>query len=307
MKNKSKYQQGNVSILVCLAMVVLIGMTALALDAGLLYLSRTRMANALDSAVLAGAQELPKGGAEAINMAYSYARSNGLADEDVSFTVANDQKSIIGLGQRPVGLFFARVLGIASGTVAARAKATIYPLNSVKGIVPFGVADGNYSYGDAQILKFASDLQNLLPPGQFAPLALGGSGANVYRDNISNGYNNKIQIGDVLPVETGNMIGPTKQGIQDRIDACPHSPPCTISAFVDGCPRIIIVPLGYNSPDPGSNGSFTVTGFGAFLVEDTPGNGNGGDVTGYFIRYVVPGETGTGAIDRGIYVVSLAE
>ncbi|NLP25307.1 MAG: hypothetical protein GX382_12420, partial [Syntrophomonadaceae bacterium] len=53
-----KSEQGSAIALVAIGMVVMIGVAALALDAGQLFINRARLVNALDSGVLAGAQYL---------------------------------------------------------------------------------------------------------------------------------------------------------------------------------------------------------------------------------------------------------
>lgn len=300
-------QKGATTVLVCLMIVVLMGMAALAVDVGMLYANRIKMSNAADAAVLAGVRELPVDPAGAVNIADQYAVLNELKIGEAVFSVSEDRRSITGQASRVMELFFARFLGFDQKQLSVSATARIRPMSGCFGIVPFGVADNNYCFGDVQVLKFGSTFDNPLPPGQYAPIALGSSGASAYTYNISNGYNKLINVGDVIPVETGNMTGPTRQGIQDRVNGCHHSPPCTVSEYREGCSRILIVPLGYNSPDPGSNGTFTVTGFAAFLVTDVPNNGNKGEVYGTFIRYVAPGVGSDDANDRGIYAAELVE
>lgn len=300
-------QKGTTAVLVCLVTTILLGMAALAVDVGMLYATRIKLANAVDASVLAGVRELPASPSDAVDVAFQYAGLNELQTSETAFQISADHRSITGQASRSMDLFFARVLGFDKKQLSVSATARISPMSGCFGVVPFGVADNNYTFGDIQILKFGSTFENPLPPGQYAPLALGGPGASIYTDNISYGYNGLIKVGDVLPVETGNMIGPTRKGIQDRVEGCHHSPPCTISGYQEGCPRILVVPLGYNSPEPGSNGRFTVTGFAAFLVSDVPNNGNQGDVCGTFIRYVAPGVGGDDANDRGIYTAELVE
>lgn len=299
-------QKGATAVLVCLSIVVLMGVTALAIDVGMLYATRIKLANAADASVLAGVRELPANPLGAVNVATQYALLNDLQTGEAAFQVSADHRSLTGQTGRTMDLFFARVLGFDQKQLSISATARISPMSGCYGIVPFGVADNSYSFGDIQVLKYGASFDIPLPPGQYAPLALGSPGASTYSDNISFGYNSLIKVGDVLPVETGNMVGPTRKGIQDRVEGCHHSPSCTVSGYHEGCSRILIVPLGYNSPEPGSNGRFTVTGFAAFLVTNVP-NGGQGEVTGAFIRYVAPGVSAGNANDRGIYVAELVE
>ena len=60
--------------------------------------------------------------------------------------------------------------------------------------------------------------QNTLAPGQFYSIQLpGSSGANDYRNNIANCANTYVRCGDFYSTENGNMVGPTKQGVNDLI------------------------------------------------------------------------------------------
>lgn len=88
-------------------------------------------------------------------------------------------------------------------------------------------------------------------PSMYNPWDLPGSiGGNDYRDNIANCNPNLVKMGDNLVPETGNMVGPTRQGTNDLIAKDPNAswdPACSCvrgSAFAVS-PRIRIVPL-YN-------------------------------------------------------------
>ncbi len=90
------------------------------------------------------------------------------------------------------------------------------------GFTPFD-ANGNPTpdYGLQLTLKIGSS-ENRLSSGWFLALDLPnedgstGSGANDYRNNIKNCNGTVFQIGDTLTVgsEQGNMIGPTRQGVE---------------------------------------------------------------------------------------------
>lgn len=298
-------EKGNVAIILALALMALAGMAAISVDAGLIYANRIRLSNALDSAVLAGVHDLPQDPARALQQANAYAQMNGITADQVEFHVAADGKSITGTANRQMELYFARVLGFNTQNIQAQSQASVTPVSGYTGIVPFGVDDQDYSFGQNVTLKVGASGDHFC--GWFGALSLGGNGACTYRTNIKNGCQEEVRVGDVITVEPGNMAGPTSQGIQTRLDACNHCPQCTIDHYVEGCPRIIIVPLGYSNGCPGRNGRFTVTGFAAFLISN---NNEDGSVNGSFIRYVVPG-TDTGDCsevnDNGLYQAALTQ
>lgn len=136
-----KSQKGTVAVLMAFAMVFLAGFTALVTDAGLIFMNQGRLENGLDSAVLAGAQELPANPQLALDMAQQYAELNGMQEGEADFAVSSDYCSISGSAQRRVGMLFARVLGVDQANVRATARAHISPIASVNGIAPFGVLD----------------------------------------------------------------------------------------------------------------------------------------------------------------------
>ncbi|NLB54091.1 MAG: hypothetical protein GX808_14300 [Syntrophomonadaceae bacterium] len=282
-----KSEKGAITIIMAAAMVVLAGMMALVTDAGLLYLNQTKMTNALDSAVLAGVQELPEHSELAIEVALDYAEANGLDPSEVTFDLNLDDYVLTGQATRNVNLLFARVLGFNNTDVSAQSKAKISSLSAATGILPFGVLAYEYSFGEEIILKSGGG--ESFYPGWYGALRLGGNGAPVYYTNIINGYPGTVRIGDVIDVEGGVMSNRTKQGINERINACKHTPKCTCEGFVEGCPRLIIIPMVTVEGKNPEN--VEVVGFGAFLIDQyVAGQGNECQVKGSFVRYMTSGE-----------------
>jgi hypothetical protein len=146
-------------------------------------------------------------------------------------------------------------------------------------------------------------------PGWFGALCLTGNGANNYEKDIRNGYDGQISIGDIIPVENGNMSGPTQDGIEHRIDQCDHSPCCTVNSFQEGCSRILIVPIVkiHQINKGNSPVDVKVVGFAAFLVTEYTGSGDENTVKGAFVRYVTTGGTGGTPGDYGLYSAYLYE
>ncbi len=303
-------EKGAVTILIACMMTVLIGFCALVTDVGLVFFNRAKMINAMDSAVLAGVQELPDQ-ESALNIAEAYAQNNGLLTTEYSFQVSEENKTISGNANREVSLLFAKALGYASRSLTVAAKAKIAPVSAVRGAVPFGVLENDFSIGQEVVLKEGTS--NNLYPGWFGALRLGGSGADIYRDNIMYGYPEEIVIDDVagieVDLESGNMSGPTMEGINNRIDQCNHVPPCTINSYVEGCSRILIVPIiNIEATNPaGRPSDVRIIGFAAFFVEEYIGSGVNNEVRGRFINYVIPGKTHEGIGDFGLYTAELCE
>jgi len=300
-------EKGTVVVLMAIAMSVLAGFTALVTDMGFKYINQTKMVNALDSAVLAGVQELPADPQLALEQAADYANMNGLLAGEFTFEVNANNRSITGTANRQIGLIFARALGLTTTQVSARSQARIAPISSTGGVVPFGVIRDAYIYGQEVTLKEGAGDQ--IYSGWFGALRLGGNGAHVYRDNIKYGYPENISIGDVIGTESGNMSGPTRAGIEYRLNECHHIPRCTFESYVEGCPRILIVPMvSIEEINDGSHpSSVRVVGFAAFLVNEYIGNGQESNVVGRFINYVIPGRSEENGSDFGLYGSQLCE
>lgn len=231
----------------------------------------------------------------------------------------------------PVPTIFASFLPIGRNSVdvTATASAALKSVKAVGGLRPWAVRDkwidnngdgnvdnGEYvGYTDADlgqqvILKYGADNGRPLPqwfnPVDLPPLNKGTpiTGADAYRDLIEHGYNDVVSIWDRLQIETGNMTGPTEEGVRHLINDDPY-------AYWDGTqvvgssypemksPRIIKIAF-YNPndlPSGSQNGYVTIIKFGAFFLEgiNVPG-GEGGasdNVMGRFIKLItndVPGE-----------------
>jgi Flp pilus assembly protein TadG len=117
------------------------------------------------------------------------------------------------------------------------------------------------------------------------------TGGSWYREWISECEPFMIEPGDQLQLEPGNMVGPTRQGMEDLIGQDPgarwDSETKTIvnSAFAES-PRIGMVPFFDPTIPPTSGRNWvTVVKIGAFFIEGI----QGGDVTGRFIQITTGG------------------
>lgn len=159
---------------------------------------------------------------------------------------------------RTVGLFFSSMFLGPTKTISAYAIGEATPVGSnVKGLKPWGIpfpwddTNGNGLYdagetihkdcpdgvvdpsryfcpGTRVILKIGTPQNNPrnpnLPsiqqePGHFFALDYGASGADGYREAIRTDSTFPVSIGQAVPLETGNMVGPTIQGVEDLIQA----------------------------------------------------------------------------------------
>jgi len=160
------------------------------------------------------------------------------------------------------------------------------------------------NYGQLFTLKSGSSFSG----GWFQPVDVprngsSDTGANLYRDNLASCNGSAVSIGDYLPTESGNMVGPTNQGIGALIALDPNAQWNSNTHTIDGgcvptcasfSPRIIALPLfdpdefqfdsSHNSwPNcPGGGSCVHVTNIIGFFVDHIDASNN---VVGYLIRY----------------------
>lgn len=312
LRNFAHDQRGFALVMITVGMVALLGFAALVIDIGMLVLNKQQLANAVDAAALAGAQELPVNPVLAQSTAENYALVNGYSPDQL--TVSDDHgrqnAKLTVTATKQVNYTFARVLGIYSGTVSARASARVAGLSSFQGAAPLAVPNQTFDFNTRYILKQGSNSPDPSPlgPGTYGALSLGGSGASNYEDSLKYGYAGKLSVGDEVDTETGNMSNPTKRAIDYRIGLCHHSPECTPAHFDPGCPRILIVPV-YEPMfiDQGQVKKIRIIGFAAFLIDRVTGQGDENYIEGYFIRMTAAGESVSGQTDYGLEGVKLVD
>ena len=274
-----KNQEGAVAVMAAAAMVGLLGLAAVVVDAGLLYVAKARLANIADAAALAGAQELlPGRGGDPYGVARDYAAQNGLgAYPSDTIDVTCDASSVTVTVSRTLPLFFAPVYGYRSATVSATATAAAGAVAEVTGAVPLAVEKQQFIYGASYTLKEGGGGGTT---GNFDALALGGKGADVYEINLAYGYSDVLHVGDWVYTKTGDMSGPTTSGITTRLNADPTAtfPPDNLNS-----PRVVIVPV-VDSLDVNGSKPVQIVGFAAFFLEGVGGSGSSNYVTGRFIQ-----------------------
>lgn len=302
-------QRGGTAVLTALGVTALLGITAIVVDVGYWYINRVQVSNMIDAAVLAGAQDLPDV-MKARDSAVRYAALNGESDDTVDFqfdsgTVSSfssgESLTIAGTAQRKVVNLFSRLItGTDTTMVGAIAKAKLFPLGSAVGVVPIGVVQQDFSFGTTYTLKVGGGDGTT---GNYGALALGGNGASNYLDNIKSGYNGTLRAGDWVITETGNISGPTTDGINYRIN---QDSGATYNTVSESSPRIVILPV-LESLTVNGKGEVLITGFAAFFLEGAAGSGNDNTVTGKFMRMVIAGEPSTSGGNYGLSTVRLIQ
>ena len=246
-------------------------------------------------------------------------------------------------GGNPINTYFARVLGHNSSDVSAKATAEagtqgsasrcmkpIFIPNTIlssktpditkpnnacsSGEVIFNSSGNITSYAAARLGTSMSvrptNPASALKPSQFFSLDFG-SGASTYRCawgqclNYCSGASS-IKCGDKYPVETGNMVGPTNQGVRDLIGS-PSDQWVGIGQYNVGgvtmttSKSLVVAPI-WNNCDPnnqigsGNSGQkVEVVGFAELFVDGMQGS----NVTAHFVAPIACPNNGGGGGGAG--------
>lgn len=289
-----KSQKGTSIVLFALVFTVLAGCAALVFDIGIVVIEKAKTQNACDAAALAGINELGSNPDNALSVAQTYLTANGIQLSEATVSISGDNKSITVTSTRNVNYVFAKILGFNNQNVIATSVAKIAPISGVlTGVRPFGIADQTLVYGQQYILKNGAGNGN---NGNYGLLALCGNGANAVSNNILNGYNGSLNVGDSIDTEPGNETDPVTSSVQALINQDPSS---TFNNFQPNSPRIITViivdTLNVNGRKP-----VTIRGFTSFFLENIDNSGGHAQVTGRFIKRFIDGITSDTQTNYGL-------
>ena len=296
-------QRGSFSVAVAIMLTTLLGMAALALDVGRLYVERHRLAAVADASALSAAHRLPGNPDGAAVLAREYLTTNSVDPNDATVTVGPDRHHITVELNRTMTMSFGQLIGIEEKQVAASATAWVGSLSGAQAVVPLGISDGSFQVGDVVTLKL-SPHDGFVAPGNYQALALGSAGASDYELNLMNGYPGWIRVDDWLETKPGNMAGPTVRAVNHRIN---HDPDATFETVRKGSARLVTVPIleDYNL---NGRGEVHVIGFALFFLEGAVDTGvDKGEVTGRFLRMPAEGEISASAPDYGAYGIKLSQ
>jgi Flp pilus assembly protein TadG len=329
-------ENGQMLVMAALTMAVVLGAAGLSVDVGFMMHTRTDLQKSADAMALAGAQMLDGtsgGESSADTVARTYGPFNGVANSDiqsVQFGTSCDPDPVTSSAhdlitvrlRRHQASFFARAVGFNGADIGACATAKKSALGALNHVRPFGLEDtciANINYGNDITLKFDSATTRNCDSfqGNYGALTIDGTGASIYRDTIEYGSTSTI-CADVIPgcnnylfaTQTGNMIGPTKTGIDYLINNTPSScnswdkvqsngkltPACDPWApGFPGVSRVFVVPVVHGMWISGGTNTIHVKRFAIVFLEGFSGNctGNNCDVKARFIKetLTVPGAT----------------
>ena len=297
MKKFVKKESGNVAIIVTMSMVSMLGATALVTDVGSAYMAKDKLLNALDAGALAGAANIFQGQSAATSAAVSLVNQNGESVDQVVVNMAADTVDLYRTIQIPFA--FAKVLGFSHVAYQAHVQAEAGTLVSGTGFVPIGVQEQNFVYGQEYTLSAgAGDGTN----GNYGYLALGGTGACAFEQNLMYGYSGTLTVGEQVETEPGVMTGPVQSAINYRLSSAGN---CEYSTATEDCPRVLLLPV-VNTSNVCGRSLVTIVGFSAFYLDGLQDSGGHQEIVGRFLEMVVPGTVGQGT-NFGLFGVKLTQ
>jgi hypothetical protein len=298
LKKLLKEERGNVLILAALALIGLLGMAGLALDGGLVYMTKSELQKVANASVLSGAQELTNNEQTVNQVVQDILNAHNESSSLANLQINMGNNVVIDLS-KPVKLTFLSLFGFKTVDVKSHAAAGLKTMGMAVGAAPLGIDESIplEFYKTYQLKVDSSGVDT----GNFGILALGSTGARTYEENLRYGYQDPLKVGDVIITETGNIAGKTQTVIQELVDGC------TGDYTTRNCSRIILVPV-YEPYDFYQNQlkSVKITGFAYFYITQ-PMSANDTSITGMFIKRAGTGFYEDGSVDKGAYSIRLTE
>lgn len=299
-------QDGQVTVITAIFMIVLIGLVAFVLDVGSWFRQQRVTQATVDAAALAGAQALPGDPASASSLATTYANKNdGVAGASISFSSkysANDTIKVV--AAKPTGGLFSSVFGLSSVTVHAHASAISEVPTAVDGVAPIGVWIGQEKLSGSGCPCFnqptALPMNKKGAPGAFGFINLdtsvnGAVGTSTIADWISQGYDKYLPLG-------GYFSDP---GAKFNASSVQHEMEGKYGSD-------LLFPVYDTLTAGGANASYHVIGWAAFHLTNFVAGGNDATVSGWFDRVIWDGivsQSGptAGVPDLGVHSVALID
>lgn len=295
----SKDESGNALILTAVFLIALLAFAAFSIDMGNVYVQRHLIQSGADAASLAAVQTWATENDVTVvtRIGTTVATNNAMFPQDIvsitpgvwnasnrKFTADsshnfgnNSVPAVRVIAQRQVPMYFAGIVGIRHMSPRVQSVAIAALATAAAGVMPWAgcVKGSNPQPCQTVTLKNGNDCSG---PGNFGTLALGGTGAANYENNIEYGYAGIIRIGDVLDTEPGNKVGPTS-ALDARLAGAPPYV-CDPQNPYAPSQRLAIVITTNDDLGPGRK-AIHVTGFWVVALDD---RGNRSEVTGKYVQ-----------------------
>jgi hypothetical protein len=298
-----KDENGSSMMIFAFMFVVIIGMAGLVVDVGILYETKSSLKKTANAAALSGAQELINGDEAVYEVVMNILEANHEKESLKGINTGTHGKySLNVVLEKDVPLYFLRLFKMNSMKISESSTAVLVSMTRAVGAVPLGIDESiPLEYMKEYSLKVDSGDSQY---GNFGVLALSGTGAKLYEQDLRSGYNQELKVGDIISTQTGNIEGKTRDAISYRITSSPYIEG-DISHRDD--PRIILI-LVYKpyKVDTNQIKEVEITGFAYFYIK-SPMDLHDSSIKGYFIKRAGTGIGEDEITSKGAYAIRLVE
>lgn len=304
---------GQAAVLTVIFLVALLGAMAMVLDVGSWFREQRASQSAADAAALAAAQALPGNTSSASALATDYVARNGGGNQVTTFStklMANDTVSVK-VDRNAPGVF-AKIFGINSVNVKARATARAVGIDAALGVAPIvvnvkhpmlncGVSNGKPlpCFGTETRLDLINlhDSGSKDAAGSFGLINLdsesgGNVGASTLAKWVAKGFDRYMPLGKYDAAPSANFNNSQFVG-----------------SLTEHVPDELLFPIYRTITGPGSNAQYDIIGWVGFKVSYFDPNGSKSFVKGSFVSVVWEGihsNSGTN-MNYGVRAIELVE
>ena len=306
--NALRREDGQVTVLTAVFIVVLLGMAGFVLDVGSWFRQQRAVQTTVDSAALAGAQSLPGDPGNATALATTFAGKNGgVAGLNVTISTKWKPNDMISVTQtQPSDGFFSKLFGVSTVSLSAKASAITEIPGAARWVAPIVVNIKHPDLSGPGCPCF--NVPTTLPlgktgaPGAFTLIDLdntdntGTVGASTVANWIVQGYDKYLPLG-------GYFSDPGAKWNNNSIQAAMQARYGTDLLF----------PVYDQLVDQGSNAEYHVIGWAAFHLTLAQADGTSGTLSGYFTKVIWEGLVDQSGPkdpeipDLGVYSVALVD
>jgi hypothetical protein len=293
--NRLRSEHGQAAVLTVIFLAALLGAIAMVLDVGSWFREQRATQSAADASALAAAQALPQDAGMSSALGSEYLAKNGGGTAEFTFSrfqFDNDTITVKVTRQAPG--FFAKLFGIDSVDVHAKASARAGGIQAAKWVAPIVVniqhPDLNCSVARGRPVPCFGkptevDLDHLHKPGagtaagSFALInleqgATGTTGASTIGNWIVTGYDQYMELGDYSSVPSAMFNDSHVKGaMAERLAGDP----------------VLLFPIYDRITGSGQGAKYHVVGWVAFHVTSYNANGNAGKIYGSFKEVIWEG------------------
>jgi hypothetical protein len=273
---RPREERGQMLAMLAVTIVALIAAGAFVMDVGAWFQAHRATQSVADASALAGGQELPASSSLATVKAQEYSTKNGGGVTQISFSTAfMPMDTITVKADRTAPGFLSKVLGISSVDVSADAVVRAYNIGAAKYAAPFGVYKGEPMLNDCGGPCYGAGYTTTLDllkvgPGSFKIINIdgseGGTGPSTLADWIYGGLSGTMNTGWYWG-DPGAKFN--SEEVKDAMDARLDSD--------------ILLPVYDEVLGNGSSFRYSVVGWATFRLTDYKFQGNGGEISGYFL------------------------